>query len=590
MAVLVTAAWIAAAVLMARRGFDVSDEGFYVLSYRWWDSTPRVFTGVQYLYGPVFELLGHSVAGLRLTRLATVVVAHVIFAWAFVGWLCNHTPRIDWSRPRRLACGATIVAAGGITYGWLPLSPGYNDVVALSSLILAGLVLAQLTVARRMGRQAAWPMILAGPCAVAMLLAKWAAAGVTLVFVAVIAMGALRAVGASGWRRSVVALVLSVVASLGVVHLFVVPIDALATQLSAVNSLVAATANSPVELLAFYARKGLGLLGRALIVTTLGLGVAGAGWAMGRRGHARSAAVMSLCAPVVALVVVRPNTFGFPGGGSASLPAYSAVLVGLALIVVVSVMVTSRTDTAQRVPGLAGPRAANGAVLALLALLPIVQAVGTGNALSHLAINLYACWVALMVLAAVVLHSRGAVKAHFLVVSSTACAVVLAGAIGADGLLLHPYRATPYADATVRVGGQGPLAGLLVDDDQARLFAHVQRGAGTVEVPGTPIMAFDEMAGIVLLLDGRSVGEAWYSRVDHVRTRAGIASECRSRLRWTGGGPLIFFDRAPAEADRVALRSCDLDLDRDFTRRPISEPSSGLWIYVPGPSWAGGVA
>ena len=65
---LVTALWVAAALMMAGRGFDVTDEGFYVLSYRWWDSTPRVFTGVQYLYGPVFGLLGWSIPGLRVVR------------------------------------------------------------------------------------------------------------------------------------------------------------------------------------------------------------------------------------------------------------------------------------------------------------------------------------------------------------------------------------------------------------------------------------------------------------------------------------------------------------------------------------------
>ena len=63
--------------MMAGRGFDISDEGFYVLSYRWWDSTPRVFTGVQYLYGPVFELLGWSIPGLRVVRLVSIVLVHL---------------------------------------------------------------------------------------------------------------------------------------------------------------------------------------------------------------------------------------------------------------------------------------------------------------------------------------------------------------------------------------------------------------------------------------------------------------------------------------------------------------------------------
>src|SRR5262245_63952104 len=39
--------WIGAVALSANHGFDISDEGFYLLSYRWWRVTLRTFTGIQ---------------------------------------------------------------------------------------------------------------------------------------------------------------------------------------------------------------------------------------------------------------------------------------------------------------------------------------------------------------------------------------------------------------------------------------------------------------------------------------------------------------------------------------------------------------
>src|SRR4051812_19194686 len=77
-ALLATAVWVVPVLLSRGHGFDVSDEGSYVLSYRWWDSDARNFNGAQYLYGPVFEALDYSVAGLRVVRLVSVLATHAV--------------------------------------------------------------------------------------------------------------------------------------------------------------------------------------------------------------------------------------------------------------------------------------------------------------------------------------------------------------------------------------------------------------------------------------------------------------------------------------------------------------------------------
>ena len=67
--------WVTAALTMADKGLDVTDEGFYLLSYRWWDTSLRNFTAAQYVYGPIFELLGFDIVRLRYFRVVTVLAA-----------------------------------------------------------------------------------------------------------------------------------------------------------------------------------------------------------------------------------------------------------------------------------------------------------------------------------------------------------------------------------------------------------------------------------------------------------------------------------------------------------------------------------
>ena len=111
---LATATWVVPVVLSRGHGFDVSDEGSYVLAYRWWDSEPRNFTGAQYIYGPVFEALGHSVAWLRVVRVASVLVVHAVFGWAFMSWLRARFPVAVPSGTWVVAGTTALVAAGGV--------------------------------------------------------------------------------------------------------------------------------------------------------------------------------------------------------------------------------------------------------------------------------------------------------------------------------------------------------------------------------------------------------------------------------------------------------------------------------------------
>jgi hypothetical protein len=84
--------WIGAAARSTGHGFDTSDEGYYLLSYRWWSTHFRNFTGAQYLYGPLFQAFGYSIAGLRIFRLFTQVAVHGVLAFTFMRWLRERRP------------------------------------------------------------------------------------------------------------------------------------------------------------------------------------------------------------------------------------------------------------------------------------------------------------------------------------------------------------------------------------------------------------------------------------------------------------------------------------------------------------------
>jgi len=569
--------WAIGAVVMANRGIDLSDESFYLLSYRWWDSTPRSFSGVQYLYGPVFELFGHDIAALRLFRLATVLVAHLWFALAFLRWLDGWRPGAlvgDWRRVAVLV----IVASGGVTYGWLPLSPGYNDVAALGSLMMLGCVLSAVATARRTGRLPLLPAVALGPLAVALILAKWASAGVILVFLVVVGIVAARSLGARGLIRfSVVGAAATVVSLVGLGFL-VGGYGQVLPQVLEVNRLVASDTNSPLSLLGMYAESGLELLARSMLIVGLAVVVLGVAALLRRQNRPRASAVVVVLAPLSALLAVSPGQFGIPGGGSDRISTYTACLVAMVLLVLGAVAFSRDGAEGERVeiPG----RAGDVAVIVALVALPAVHALGTGNSLYFLAVNQFACWTALLVAAAVVVRP----DRRSLVISAAGCAVVVAATTGFSGLVLDPYRTSGLAEAGSRLGGVGPLAALQVSAPEKRELDAVRRvidGHMGESAPGRSVMAFDERAGLVLLLDGRSVGEAWYSRLAPDRSAAGIEDACKDGPPWGDQPPVLIFDRPVLRSDRQALASCELDLDADFTVTLVDEFEPALSIYLP---------
>ena len=562
-AIALIGAWSGAAVLMSTKGFDITDEGYYILSYRDWDTNLRTFTGSQYVYGPIFDLVGQSVPGLRLVRLLSVLAAHSAFAWGFVTWLQRQPVGADLSKGWRWASGLAIVASGGVVYGWLPLSPGYNDVSVLGSLVLMACVLRLARGCQMYRRVPLLPMVAMGPFIVAIMLAKSVAGLPSVAFVLLVAIAVWLQTRSSRGLVAGTVLVTSIAVSLATVNFVVMPFSRMLPPMQTVNALVAAGTNSPLRLIEMYASSSAQLVWNAAMVLLIPLALVAVGAAALHIGRRRVGLALLVAASPVGLLLASPERGGLPPAGANSVFRYASALTAMALLVLALLAAGTLTTRQRRARG-ASRGGATGVVVTAVALLPAVQALGTGNELYVMAVNQIACWVALMVMAAVAVRERPALLAA--VLPATAAMVVVAGGTGVDGLLVHPYRTDAYQAATQAIAGTGALAGLEVSPQRAQGFNSLLAAASPGGTAPGVVLAFDEMPGLVLLLDARTPGEAWYSATDHDRTAAGIRSSCAMLQDPNNTPPTVLFNRVPAASDRAALAACGIVLTADPTK------------------------
>lgn len=601
--------WIGAVARSAGRGFDISDEGYYLLSYRWWSTHFRNFTGAQYLYGPIFQVLGYSIRGLRLFRLFTNVAVDGVLAFTLMRWLRERRPKAPRTPLWELAGGAAVVATGGVVYGWLPLSPGYNDVSLLGCLLGASVALRAATYVDRGVEVPKWVPIAFGPVIVCSLIAKWASSGLSVAVVAVTLAIVLAPRGLREIGRFALWTVVSMALTALFIHVFIVRAGTAIPPLIAMNKAIATSGNAIGPLLDLYWTTGKELFERiwkreSLLAVAAVIAVVGRGPALQRA--AALLAVVGIANAYAELDAHRGTT-----GGNPSLREYSAGLIGsvlVALSIGVLVVVTERvrrlieTERAKRAIGATSASATASAstarsvelsslsrdglrgwaVLAMLAILPIAQGMGTGNPLYFMAINGFAAWMAILV-AVVTGVDAAPSTARWMTTVAGAASVMLAANVGSTGIRLQPYRATPYAQATDVAGGVPALASLRLSPSEAASYSSLRSMLQTyVEPPGRAMMAFDEAAGMVLALDGQPVGEAWYSASDYARTGVGITSECLGKKPYWGSRlPILLFRRNAVPTDLAAFEVCGLSLSDGYRALAPAQATMGFTVYVP---------
>lgn len=576
------AVWIGAVAVTAGHGLDTSDEGYYLLSYRWWDSNFRTFTGIQYFYGPVFEALGYNIAGLRLFRLFTVVGAHLVFGWTFMRWLRVRRPLAPLSRLWEFAGVAAILAAGGLVYGWLPLSPGYNDVSLLGALVAASVVLKTATLIDQDRPIPAWVPGSLGPLLVVMMLAKWTSAIVTFGLIALAGIIVLKPRGMRQVARFIGWALAGAVLTVALIQVAVVPLNTALPEMLTINSLAASNTNSPLYLLQKYWDTSVVVIKQIVKVHWL-LFVAAAVSLVSRRRWVQTPAAVLAVAGLL-LSARRVINSGGLAAGPGNLDRYPvSVLATLAVVILVGlgVLIAGRW-TGSSVSSLHRESGRGWTVLGMIALLPIAQAMGTGNPIYMMAINAFAAGMALMIAIVTGIEAAPLVT-RALTTATVAGGIILAACVGVSGVWLSPYRTPGYAKTTAVAAGVPALSSVKLDPATARDYSLLyQQVKPYVEPDGRAIMAFDEMAGMVLLLNGRSVGEAWYSDLDRGRTARGIMAECATGQPWWGQRkPLLVFRRPVSENEVDALKSCGLVFATDYRLLAPKEETMGLLVYVP---------
>jgi hypothetical protein len=561
-----TAVWVSFAVGMTGRGFGGGNEGFYLLSYEHWRTNARTFSMVQYFYGPVFDLLGHDVALLRLFRVVTILLAHVLFGWHFMGWLATVRSWGSTGRLRRVAGVSAITASGGIVYGWLPATPGYNDVTILGSMCLLACVF-RLQVRREAGRGPG-PLGCAafGAVAVVMVLTK-----ATMVPGVLVATAAMCAAVASRRGRLIVLgwLALGSALALLALDILVKPLDETLPPLVDTLTVVAGSAHGPVDLARASGTSvseavGLGAIAFTLPGLALMLAV--------RRRPGRIADLAPWIAIGLNLLLV-----GLAGGLHGGLDHVGAYQAGIVAMLLTGIAAAAWGGTDRRGVGL----------LMLVMLMPLLGAFGTNNPLVAVAVGGSGMWVAALVQLLTGIDPGRHREQKLLAGLATGGAVIICVCVAVTGVTHGRHGESLIAGGARHVEGVPVLASVEVPGETADRFAALRDSLTSyVEPAGRPMIAFGELSDLVVVLNGRPVGNAWFSAGEDGLQAADLRAACAHGNPWRRQ-PLILRVRELTAGERAGFAACGLDLGRDYVELTPEVSRPDLRALVPASEVAG---
>jgi hypothetical protein len=583
---LVWLAWTASA-----RGVDFTDEGIYLVSYRYYRSPQMVYNGAAAFFGPLFQLVGYSVVWLRRIKIVLVLACGLGLGWAtatFARARPDGTSRLQML-PVHLAI-TLFVGVGGFTmYTWLPQSPGYNDLSVLCAAALAAMVLPAVT---SKTRARMWWLVAAGAIVAVSLINKWPA-GVCMVAVVVAALMLAR-----GWRnagrdlRWVAAGLLLGWVLLAVIsgHFF--------QRLSELRSSSEQLSDSlPIwdSYLLPYWRNLLDVarLVGARVWLILAVGVALSLVAASRRSIAFGG---GLALAVLLAIQSAAHSGQFRGGdfnvglSQVALPLLFTLAgvvwligrVAAALPAKDSAAVTSDSGTAAEGVSTARTR---GAALILLIGLGGAQAFGTLNPPMFVVVSSGAlCAAAIVIVAA-----DAMVTWRPAILPMTAVLIVLPLAtqrMMLSGLWQHPYRlATNLYAQTEPLDAVIGYDGLSTDSDTARLLHDLSEIARRRSLVGLPGLSVSSSPGLTFALGlTHPPADLFISSVEYVPDNADIYSArvrtaCARGLISPDNPPVILTASGSAPSDTsLLLAECGIIFPDDFELEVAG--SVGVWIPV----------
>src|ERR1043165_9582368 len=140
MAIAIVAVQAVMFIVAAKRGFDLTDESFYLLTYPHWTEWPSVSLFGAYFSLP-YALVAHDVWAMRIIAFALLLGTAIWF-----GLEAQRTFGALAGRPSRQGELATAIAAGAGIWSYygaspVPYTPSYNLLTLVCLLVVLALAL-----------------------------------------------------------------------------------------------------------------------------------------------------------------------------------------------------------------------------------------------------------------------------------------------------------------------------------------------------------------------------------------------------------------------------------------------------------------
>ncbi len=494
------------------RGFDITDEGFYLLSYGNPDDVPTSWTLYHRLVGATVGRFAPSIVSYRVARLLLELAATGGLALALGRFLRRHGAPPNGSLHPFLLLGTLTTLAFG------PRTLSYNSIVDAALLSHAALTIVALTPGTGRGSRLA------------------AAAGVGaaygLLFLAKPPSGAVAVMTTSalfllGRRLDTLAVALAVGAITAGGALLTWPPDfTLAAR-------VAGGDHAPLTLLRAYADDAVRCL-RELVAYVPFFALEAlhrSSWTRGRAWYWSLASAAAFAVPTLALERHR----------AIFVDGYVALLFAAVLRL-----------PSERRRALATRERAVGVVTLWLATLPLVGSIGSGNMPLVQVFFHLTPWFAVVWLAVLGARPVGVCRHRVLLLTAALALLHIA-----DAALLRPYRVPGSLAAQDRALAGLPAArGLRFDAAVADFLSTLTAAAARAGLrPGTPVIALYDAPGLVFLLGGSSPMRPWYFSGEE-----NDAANCRAiqRTASRGARPWLLLERAIAPGQARCLDEAGL--------------------------------
>lgn len=502
----------------SNRGFDITDEGYYLLSARSPD-TVLASASFAYLYvAAVFHLLRDNITALRIVGYVFILLSSCAL-WAGVRAITGKTVRgNDGNQVLDDAAGLALTIAGSLLiYVWFLVTPSYNLLNAAGINFFAGSLLVGLA-AISVGRQhLAYVLLLAAGFVLGFCVFVKFPSGILLALVAIIGIFLWPAIKLSAKSGLVSCLIFGLFLWC-LFHFFVFQ-PPRAAYLIFTRGVDIAYILDPRHTLSNTVTRSLTDIWQ-LVRDTWGkygwLYVSGIGCAVILKSalwmRAKTAACLGYLLPFIALVMlILIFKNGWFWGGIRGIDGVGSTLFGFIMFGVLWILADSYEKSEGGVKAIQPYRKAGGLSLLFLISLPFVQATGTNNMLYMNMVFGMGPWaVALWIMFKGTANAPQLEWPRLTIPAVFGALIVL---LIISGSLYYPYRLVkPLTLQTVPTKIGNPPTTLRLDAASNAFIVALERAGKICGIgPKSHVLGFYDVPGIVFALGAESAGVPWYN-------------------------------------------------------------------------------